>query len=68
MHLRMPSIDQGAQAFAWAVFFFFLLWLGMLAVGVSNTNAFILSLLAAGVIFLFVRTRGEDPPRPRVRR
>jgi hypothetical protein len=64
MHLRMPSIDQGVQAFAWAIFFFLLLWVGMLALGVSNATAFILSLLSAGVIFLFVRLRGEDRPGP----
>jgi hypothetical protein len=58
MHLRMPSIDQGVQAFAWAVFFFLLLWVGMLAVGVSNATAFILSLVSSGAIFLFVRVRG----------
>jgi hypothetical protein len=61
----MPAIDQGAQAFAWAVFFFFLLWLGMLAVGVSNVTAFIISALSAGAIFLFVRLNGEDRPKPR---
>jgi hypothetical protein len=55
----MPSIDLGVQAFAWAVFFFVLLWVGMLAVGVSNATAFILSLVAGGLIFLFVRLRGE---------
>lgn len=65
MHLRMPSIDQGVQAFAWAVFFFLLLWVGMLALGVSNATALILSLLAGAVIFLFVRVRGEDRPGPR---
>ena len=58
MHLRMPSIDQGVQAFVWAVFFFVLLWLGMLALDVSGATALILSLLAGGVIFLFVRLRG----------
>ena len=58
MHLRMPSIDQGVQAFAWALFFFLLLWIGMLALDVSGATALILSLLAAGVIFLFVRLRG----------
>jgi hypothetical protein len=63
--LRMPSIDQGVQAFAWAVFFFLVLWVGMLALGISDANALILSLLAGGVIFLFVRLRGEDPPGPR---
>jgi hypothetical protein len=58
MHFRMPSIDQGVQAFVWAVFFFLLLWIGMLALEVSGATAFILSLLAGGAIFLFVRLRG----------
>jgi hypothetical protein len=62
MHLRMPSIDHGVQSFAWAVFFFLILWLGMLAIGVSSSTAFILSLVAGGAIFLFVRTNGEDVP------
>ena len=59
MHLRMPSIAQGVQAFIWAVFFFLLLWIGMLALEVSSATALILSLVAAGAIFLFVRLRGE---------
>ena len=59
MHLRMPSIDQGVQAFLWAVFFFLLLWIGMLALDVSSATALILSLVAAGAIFLFVRLRGD---------
>ena len=58
MHLRWPSIDQGVQAFAWAVFFFLLLWVGMLALGVSGATALILSLVSSGAIFLFVRLRG----------
>ena len=62
MHLRMPSIDQGVQAFAWAVLFFLVLWLGMLSIGVSSATAFILSLVSAGAIFLFVRLRGGDEP------
>ena len=65
MHLRMPSIDHGVQSFFWAVVFFLILWLGMLAIGVSGATAFILSLVAAGGIFLFVRTHGEDPRGPR---
>jgi hypothetical protein len=55
----MPSIDQGVQAFAWAVFFFLLLWVGMLALGVSGATALIFSLLSGAVIFLFVRLRGH---------
>ena len=60
MHLRMPSIDQGVQAFAWALFFFLLLWLGMVLIGVSDATAFILAAVAGAAIFLFVRTRGES--------
>jgi hypothetical protein len=58
MHLRMPSIDQGKQAFLWALFFFLLLWVGMLALDVSSATALILSLVSSGAIFLFVRVRG----------
>ena len=63
VHLRAPSIDQGVQAFVWAVVFFFILWVGTLAVGVSGGTAFILSLVAAAAIFLLVRVRGDDTPR-----
>ena len=62
MHLRMPSIDHGVQSFLWALLFFLILWLGMLAIGVSRATALILSLVSAGAIFLFVRLRGEDVP------
>jgi hypothetical protein len=65
VHLRMPSIDHGVQSFVWAAVFFVILWLGMLAVGVSEGTALILSLVAAGAIFLFVRLNGEDRPGPR---
>jgi hypothetical protein len=65
MHLRMPSIDQGVQAFAWAVVFFLFMWLGALAVDVPGGIAFIVSLVVAAAIFLFVRTRGAAPPGAR---
>jgi hypothetical protein len=63
MHLRAPSIDQGVHAFAWSVVFFLYMWLGALAIEVSGGIAFIVSLLAAAAIFLFVRLRGGDTPR-----
>ncbi len=63
MHLRAPSIAPGITSFLWAVFFFLFLWLGMKAVGVSGGTALLLALVAGGVIFLFVRTRGGDRPR-----
>jgi hypothetical protein len=65
MHLRMPSIDQGVQAFVWALVFFLFLWLGALALKLPGGTSFILSLLAAGVMLLLVRTRGGDYRGPR---
>ena len=65
MHLRMPSIDQGVQAFVWAFVFFLVLWLGALALKFPGGTSFIISLLAAGAIFLLVRVRGGDYPGPR---
>jgi hypothetical protein len=63
VHLRAPSIDQGVHAFAWSVVFFLYMWLGALAIDVPGGIAFVLSLVAAGAIFLFVRTRGGNDPR-----
>jgi hypothetical protein len=63
MHLRVPSIDQGVQAFAWSVVFFLFMWLGALAVDVPGGVAFVVSLVAAAGIFLFVRLRGGGSRR-----
>lgn len=60
MHLRPPSIDRGVTSFLWAFGLGLFLWLGMLSVGVSGGLAFVLAALAAGAIFLFVRTQGAD--------
>ena len=62
MHLRAPSVDQGVHAFGWSVVFFLFMWLGGLAVGVSGALAFVVSLVAAAAIFVFVRLRGGDSP------
>ena len=58
MHLRAPSIDQGVRAFIWSAVFFLFMWLGALAIDVPGGTAFVISLVAAAAIFLFVRTRG----------
>jgi hypothetical protein len=58
----MPSIDRGVQSFLWAVVFFLVMFLGMLAVGVSSATALVLSIVASFGIFLFVRTRGGSEP------
>ncbi len=62
MHLRAPSVDQGVHAFGWSVVFFLFMWLGGLAVGVSGALAFVVSLVAAAAIFVFVRLRGGNSP------
>ena len=62
MHLRVPSIDQGVQAFVWSVVFFLFLWLGAIMLDVPGGIAFVPSLVAAAAIFLFVRIRGGATP------
>lgn len=61
MHLRAPSIDQGVQAFLWALVFFLFMWLGSLALDFPGGISFVLSLVIAAGIFVLVRTRGADP-------
>jgi hypothetical protein len=53
-------MDQGVEAFAWSVIFFLYMWLGALAIEVPGAIAFIVSLVAAAAIFLFVRLRGGN--------
>jgi len=60
MHFRMPSIDQGVQAFVWTLVFFLYMWLGALALGFPGGTSFVVSLVAAAAIFLLVRTRGGN--------
>lgn len=62
MHLRLPSFDHGVISFVWAVVFFLYLWLGMLSIGVGGATALVLSLVAGGAIFMYVRLRGEEHP------
>ena len=57
MHLRMPSIDPGVQAFVWAFVFFLITWLGALLLGYPNGTSFVLSLLVGAAVFLLVRLR-----------
>ena len=60
---RPPSIDHGIVSFLWGVGLGLYVWLGLRAVGISQPTSVILAALAAGAIFLFVRTQGEDEPR-----
>ena len=64
MHFRPPSIDQGVIAFLWAVALGAYIYFGLLAVGSSGAFAIVVAMLSAFGIWLFVRLRGEDRPRP----
>jgi len=59
VHFRLPSIDKGVQSFLWAVVFFLYLFFGMKAIGVDGATSLIVALVAAFLIFLLVRTRGD---------
>jgi hypothetical protein len=61
----MPSIDQGVQAFVWAVVFFLIIWIGAIMLDFPTGTSLLVSILAACVIFLLVRLRGGDYPGPR---
>jgi hypothetical protein len=63
MHLRQPSFDRGVTSFLWAFGLGLYLWLGMLAIGIDGATAFIISVVAACAIFLYVRLYGGDEVR-----
>ena len=57
--LRAPSIGPGVSSFLWALFFFLVIWLGMVALGASGATALLFALAAAFLIFVFVRSQGS---------
>ena len=59
VHLRPPSIDRGVTSFLWAFGLGLFIWFGLAAVGVARPTAFILGVLSACAIFLFVRLSGD---------
>ncbi|MBD0339020.1 MAG: hypothetical protein ICV67_07025 [Thermoleophilia bacterium] len=66
MHFRLPSFDPGTTAGLWALGFGLYLFGGLLAIGISAGTSFVLSIVATGLIFLYVRLYGEDEvKRPR---
>jgi len=67
VHLRMPSIHPGVQAFLWALVFTIYMWLFMLAVGVDGAVSAIVAVVAGAGCFLLVRLYGEDITRRRSR-
>ncbi len=62
MHLRPPSIDPGVTSFIWAFGLALFIWLGQLAIGISQGTALVIALLSFGAIFLLIRLNGGDGP------
>ena len=60
---RPPSIDHGVASFIWAVLLGLFIWGGLLAVGVSGGTSLVLAIVAAFLIFLYVRLYGEEQVR-----
>jgi len=63
VHLRSPSIAHGVVSFIWALGLGLFIWIGSVAVGISNPTAFFMALVAGCVIFLLVRVYGEERVR-----
>ena len=63
MHLRMPSIHPGVQAFIWALVFAVYIWAFSLGVGVDGAIAAIIGAVGGAAVFLVVRLYGEDLTR-----
>ena len=61
---RPPAFSPAFQAFAWGLLLGAYVWIGLLAIGIGGGSAFLFGLVAAVLIFFFVRLRGEDPLRP----
>jgi hypothetical protein len=61
VHLRPPSIDRGVTSAIWAIGFALFIFLGSISVGLAKGPALVISVVAGGAIFLYVRLFGEDP-------
>ena len=65
VHLRAPSQNHGRASGLWAIALGLLILLGSVAMGLDAATAFIVSGLAAALIYFYVRLYGEDRPGPR---
>lgn len=61
---RPPAFSPGFTSFLWGLGLGVFIWIGLLAVGVGSGTAFLFGVIAAVLIFFFVRLNGEDRLRP----
>jgi hypothetical protein len=62
--VHLPAFSHGVTSFIWGIVFGVYIWIGGIAVGFSGGVTFVVGLLAAAGVFLFVRVYGEDEPGP----
>ena len=55
-----PDIDQGVQAFLWAIVLGFVIWLFLMGIGSSFAFSTLTGAVASAVIFFTVRIFGEE--------
>jgi hypothetical protein len=60
MHLRPPAFSPGFTSLLWGVGLGIFIWLGLLAIGISSGTAFLFGVVAAVLIFFYVRLFGAD--------
>jgi hypothetical protein len=60
---RPPAFSPGFQALVWGVILGAYVWIGLLAIGAGAATAFLFGIVAAVLIFFFVRLCGEDQLR-----
>jgi hypothetical protein len=60
---RPPAFSPGFQALVWGIVLGAYVWVGLLAIGIGAGSAVLFGLVAAVLIFFFVRLRGEDQLR-----
>ncbi len=56
---RPPAFSHGFVSFLWGLGLGAFIWLGLLAIGVSNATAFLFGLVAGALIFFLVRLYGD---------
>jgi hypothetical protein len=61
--LRPPSVAHGVISLIWGLAIGLFIWIGLLAIGIHQATAFILAVLSACGIYVFVRICGADRPR-----
>jgi hypothetical protein len=60
---RPPAFSPGFQALVWGIVLGAYVWIGLLAIGIGAGSAVLFGLVAAVLIFFFVRLCGEDQLR-----